>query len=311
MFERLSRPTSANAIGFLILTMIFWSGNNVLGKWAVGSIPPMTFAFLRWSVAGLILLPFAMSSIRRDWPIIRANLPILTVLGLLGSGYYNTLQYVALTETSVANAAILNSWAPVLIAAAGALLFKDRLRPVQIGGLALSLLGVTIIILRGDPALLTTLSFNRGDLVMVFATAVWAAYTTLLRKRPAISTLSYAGITYLFAGFANAPLAAYEFASGQHVVWSWTAVAAIAYAAVLASVIGYALYARSVEIIGATRAGAFIHLIPLFATTLAIVALGERPQPYHAAGFVMILAGVALASRQAADSPPAQRASGP
>ncbi len=302
MFERLSRPTTINAIVLLILTMFFWSGNNVLGKWAVGIIPPMTFAFLRWSVAAVIMLPLAYQSLREDWPTIRANWPILLVLSLIGSGYYNTLQYVALVDTSVANAAILNSWAPVLIAVFGALFFKDRLSAIQLAGMLFSFAGVVVIILHGEPGRIASLSVNRGDLVMMFATGVWACYTTLLRKRPPISTVSFAGLTYIVAGIANAPLAAYEYATEQYVVWSWATVAAVAYAGVLASVIGYTFYARSIEIIGSTRAGAFIHLIPLFATLLAIIFLGEHPQPYHAAGFAMILAGVALASRKPAET---------
>ena len=298
MFAALSRSTTFSAIVGLVVTMALWAGNHVIGRWATGQIPPMTFSFLRWSLAALVMMPLAASSIRQDWPVIRANFWILTLLGLLGSGYYNTLQYIALTGTTATNAAILNSWAPVLIAAAGALIFKDRLRGVQIGGLALSLFGVATVILHGDPARAATLTFNHGDLVMLFATGVWAAYTTLLRKRPAISTISFSGLTYLFAGFANAPLAAYEYANGQYVVWSAATVAAIAYAGLLASVIGYFLYARSVEIIGATRAGAFIHLIPLFASVMAMTFLGEAPQLYHAVGFGLILGGVALASRK-------------
>jgi drug/metabolite transporter (DMT)-like permease len=276
MFDKLTQRTAASAVLCLVITMALWAGNHVVGRWATGNIPPMTFAFVRWSGAALIMLPLALASIREDWPVIRANLPILTLLGALGSGYYNTIQYIALTGTTVTNAAILNSWAPVLIAAAGAVIFKDRLKPVQIGGLALSLFGVATV---------------------MFGTGVWASYTTLLRKRPAISTVSFAGLTYVFASVANAPLAAYEYATGQYVVWSWATLGAIAYAILLASVIGYFLYNRSVEIIGATRSGVFIHLIPLFASIMAMVLLGEDPQPYHVIGFGLILAGVGLASK--------------
>jgi drug/metabolite transporter (DMT)-like permease len=302
MLARLSRPTPANAVLFLVLTMLIWSGNHVIGRWATGNIPPMTFAFLRWAAAGLILLPFALPSIRKEWPTVVENWPIMLVLGLLGSGYYNTIQYVALTETTATNAAILNSWGPVAIAVMGALLFRDRLSWYQMGGLCLSMLGVAVIVLRADVTALKTFALNHGDFIMLFGTTVWAAYTTLLRKRPDISTMTFSGITYIIAGFANLPLAAYEYANGQHVVWSWASVGAILYATVLASVVAYFLYSRSVEIIGATRTGAFIHLIPLFTSMLAIVFLGETPQLYHALGFVMILSGVALASRKPVSS---------
>ena len=301
MFDALTRRTTASAIAGLVLTMALWAGNHVVGRWSTGQIPPMTFAFFRWAGAALIILPLALASLRADWDVIRSNLPVMCVLGVLGSGSYNTLQYIALNGTTVTNAAILNSWAPVLIAAAGAVIFKDRLRPLQIAGLALSLCGVATIILHGDPSHLSTLVFNTGDLVMLFATGVWAAYTTLLRKRPAMSTMAFAGFTYIFAGLFNAPLAAYEYLNGQYVVWSWGTLGAIAYAAIAASVIGYFLYARGVEIIGATRSGALIHLIPMFASLMAVTFLGEHPELYHAVGFGLILSGVALASKKATE----------
>lgn len=297
MLSKLSEPTRANAYLFLTLTMLLWAGNHVIGRWAAGNIPPMTLAFLRWAGAAMLVLPLAWPSLVRDRAVIRANLPMLLLLGLLGSGCYNTLQYIALSETTVANAAILNSWAPVLIAGAAALLFGDPLSSRQIGGLALSLFGVAVIVLHGSFETLATLAFNRGDLVMVAATAIWAAYTTLLRFRPGISTLSFAAVTYTVAGVVNLPLAVYEYADGQRIAQTWQAAGAIAYAAALASFVAYYLYARSVEIIGGTRTGAFIHLIPLFASVMGLVFLGELPELYHAAGFALILSGVWIAAR--------------
>ena len=301
MLKRLARPSSANAYAFLVLTMLLWAGNHVVGKWANGQIPPMTLAFLRWTGAALIMLPLAWGTLRDEWPAIRASLPRIFVLGLLGSGAYNTLQYLALTETSITNAAILNSWGPLLIVAAGAATYGDRLRPLQIMGLCLSLVGVLTIIFHGDPSVSELQSLNRGDLIMVLGVLTWAAYTNMLRSRPAISTLSFAALTYAIAAAVNLPLAFYEHASGQHIVPSATAFAAIVYTAALASCLAYFLYTRSVDIIGATRTGAFIHLIPVFASAMGMIALGEEPHIFHAAAFALILAGVWLASRQQAD----------
>lgn len=281
----------------MVLTMLIWAGNHVLGRWAAGHIPPMTLAFLRWSLAALVMLPLARHDLRRDMETMRRNVPLLLLLGLMGSGLYNTLQYVALTTTTVSNAAILNSWAPILIAVFGALFFQDRLRWMQAGGILMSLAGVLVVILHGDPARLSSLTFNRGDLIMLMATSIWALYTTLLRLRPAISTLSFAAVTYAIAGFANLPLAIYEHTQGLEIRWSPEVVAAILYAGLLASVLAYYLYAAGVETLGPTRAGAFIHLVPLFASALALLLIGEAPELYHFAGFALIVAGVATAVR--------------
>jgi drug/metabolite transporter (DMT)-like permease len=297
MPSRFTSATVANAYLFLTLTMALWAGNHILGRWANGLIPPMTLAFLRWSLAAVLVLPFAIPAIRADWPVVKANVPRIVLLGFMGSGIYNTLQYIALTETTATNAAILNSWGPVVILLTGAAFFADRLRPHHFLGMVLALVGVAVVMLHGDLSRLSTLTFNRGDLVMLFATGVWALYTTLLRTRPAISTLSFVGLTYTIAGFVNLPLAAWEHANGLHVQWSLDVILAIAYAAVLASLVAYLFYARSVEIIGPNRTGAFIHLIPLFTSALAVVLLGEEPALYHAAGFGLILTGVYLVQR--------------
>jgi drug/metabolite transporter (DMT)-like permease len=297
MLSRLTAASPAAAYLFLILTMALWAGNHILGRWAAGVIPPMTLAFLRWSLAAVLMLPFAYSAIRADWPIVRQTWPRILLLGFMGSGIYNTLQYIALTGTTATNASILNSWGPILIVLAGATLYRDKLRPIQLSGMAVSLVGVAIIILHGEFARFATLSFNRGDLVMLFATGVWALYTTLLRTRPPISTLSFVGLTYAFAGVVNLPLAAWEYAHGQTMAITPSTIAAVLYAGVLASLVAYLLYARSVEIIGANRTGVFIHLIPLFTSVMAIVLLGEQPALYHAAGFALILSGVFITQR--------------
>lgn len=297
MPSRSSSATPATAYLLLIVTMALWAGNHILGRWAHGHIPPMTLSFLRWTLAAVLMFPFAYRAIRVEWPVIRQNWTRMLLLGFMGSGIYNTLQYIALTETTATNAAILNSWGPILIVLAGATIFGDRLRATQIIGMMVSLVGVGVVVMQGEFERIFALAFNRGDLVMLFATGVWALYTALLRLRPAISTMSFAGVTYVIAGVVNLPLAGWEFAHGQRMEITGETIAAVFYAGVLASLVAYFFYARSVEIIGANRTGVFIHLIPLFTSVLAFLLLGESPALYHAVGFPLILAGVFLAQR--------------
>jgi drug/metabolite transporter (DMT)-like permease len=297
MHSRFSSASPATAYLFLTVTMALWAGNHILGRWAHGHIPPMTLSFLRWTLAAILMFPFAYGAMRADWPVIKQNWKRMLLLGFMGSGIYNTLQYIALTETTATNAAILNSWGPILIVLAGATIFGDRLRAMQIIGMMVSLVGVGVVVLQGEFERIYVLAFNRGDLVMLFATGVWALYTALLRMRPAISTMSFAGVTYVIAGVVNLPLAGWEFAHGQRMEITGETIAAVFYAGVLASLVAYFFYARSVETIGANRTGVFIHLIPLFTSVLAFVFLGEVPALYHAVGFPLILAGVLLAQR--------------
>lgn len=298
MLRRLSAPTSANAYILLVITCICWAGNFVVGRALAGVVPPVTLAFLRWTGASLLILAVAAPDVIQDWPAIRRHWPMLLLLGVLGSASFNTLQYIALVETTATNAALINASAPVLIALAGFVLNGERLRALQGLGLAISLVGVVIILSRGDPARIGALGLNRGDLIMLFAVAIWAVYTALLRRRPAITGLSLAAVTYVLAAALNAPLAAAELAAGARVSLSVPVALAVLYTAVFPSFLAYLCYNRGVEIVGGARAGAFMNLVPLLATQLAVLFLGEQPRLFHALGFAAIIVGVLLTARQ-------------
>lgn len=257
----------------------------------------MTLAFLRWTGASLLILAFAWGTFAREWPVIRKHWALLVLLGVLGSGTFNTLQYIALVDTTATNAALINSSGPVLIAIAAFLLNRERITALQALGILVSLAGVLVVMTRGEPQNVLGLDLNRGDLVMFAAMITWALYTAMLRRRPPISSLSLAAVTYVVAAVLNAPLSAWEFAHGAHMETSLAAVLAIVYTAVFPSFLAYLCFNRGVEIIGGTRAGVFLHLVPLIGSLLAFAFLGEQPRAYHAIGFAAIVAGVLLAAR--------------
>lgn len=298
MLRRLTAPTPAAAYLLLTLTMLFWAGNFVVGRWAAGNVPPVTLAFLRWSGAAALIVPLAWRALRADWPTLRANAGIVLGLGLLGSGLFNTLQYLALTETTAVNAAILQSAGPALIALAGFLIQRERAEPNALVGIAVSLAGVLMVVAQGSWQTLAQLSLNRGDLVMLAAMVIWALYTVLLARRPAVDPLAFAAATYIIAALINLPLAAGEHWLGARIAHSQGAWLAIAYTAIFPSLLAYLFFNRGVEIVGATKAGVTMNLVPLFAAVLAMALLGEQPGLHHAFGFALILAGVWLASRR-------------
>ena len=298
MHRWLTAPTPAAAYLLLTLTMVFWAGNFVVGRWAAGHVPPMTLACLRWTGAALLVLPLAWPHLARDRARLLASAPILAMLGLTGSGLFNTLQYLALTETTAASAAILQSAGPALIALTGFALYRERAGSAELAGILVSLTGVLVVVGHGSLATLAAFQLNRGDLVMLAAMVIWALYTVLLRRRPAVHALSFAAVTYAIAALINMPLAAFEHAAGARIEASLAAWLAIAYTAIFPSFLAYLCFNRGVEIVGATRAGVTMNLVPLFTAVLAIAALGEQPQPYHAVGFALIIAGVWLSARR-------------
>jgi len=298
LVNAITARTSAAAYVLLTLTMLFWSINFVVGRWAKGHVPPVTLSALRWTGASLLILTVAWPHVRREWPMIRANRGILLLLGLTGTAIYNTLQYLSLVYTTATSAGVINSAGPILIVLACYIFFRDRVT-VRMGlGIAMSLTGVLVVITKGHLESLRAMSFNGGDLIMLSAMVITAIYTAFLRKRPPLHMLSFAAVIYCIAAVFNLPLAALELARGSPIDLTVPSMLAVAYTAIFPSTLAYLCFNRGIEIIGGPRAGTFLHLIPLFTGLLALVFLGEQPQPYHAIGFAFILAGVGLAARR-------------
>src|SRR5690606_19529917 len=276
MLPRLAEKAFDNAYLLLSLMALFWAGNQVLGRAVAGHVPPVALSFLRWSLATLILLPFALPHLRRDWPVVRQKWLFLGFLGVIGGGAFNTLQYIGLNYTSALNSLVLNSMGPIMIAIACVLLFKDRLTVTQMVGTVISLMGALVVVARGQPEVLATLSLNRGDLMILFAMAITAVYTAYLRLRPEIHWITFLFTMFLASGLFNLPLVLIEmFVFGQFVQPTLFTVLAIAYVSIFPSILSYLCFTRGVELIGGVRAGIFMHLIPLFGALMAIGLLGE------------------------------------
>jgi drug/metabolite transporter (DMT)-like permease len=281
----------------LPLTSLFWAINIVLGRYAAPDIPPLTLAFLRWLGATIIILPFAWKALKTDWPVIRAHLPLMTVLSATGIAGYNALAYWGLGYTEALNALLVQSTGPLLIALWGWGLWGDRLSLAQFFGILTSLTGVVVIITRGDFAHLAELKLNPGDILTFFALILYGLYAALIRARPAMGQLSFLATTIIGGALLLFPFALGEFLAGHRVNVTPSSLAVLAYVAVFPSLIAYMFFVRSVELIGPNRASPFFHLMPVFGSVIAILFLGEEPQIFHALGFALVLSGVFVATR--------------
>ena len=287
----------------LFFATLSWAGNWVLGRAIRNDIPPIAFAYWRWTVAFLLVLGFALPHLRRDWPAIRANWAVLTVLSVLGIATFNTMAYIGLRHTDAINGMIYQSSAPLMIALIGFLAFRDRLTTIQALGILISLAGVLTVIARGEPQRLLGLELSLGDAWILGGFACYSAYSVLLRKRPPLHWLSFLTVTFALGIVALTPVYLWDVARGGTFELTVSNAAAIGYVALFASVMAYICFNRGVELIGANRAGPFFHLVPLQGTVLAILLLGEELRLFHVIGFVLIIAGVALATRAVARSP--------
>ncbi|MBX3579708.1 MAG: DMT family transporter [Rhizobiaceae bacterium] len=279
----------------LLLAALFWGGNAVAGKLAVGHISPAVLTTFRWALSVAILVPLGWNQLVHDWPAIRPKLPLMLALGAVGFTLFNVTFYVAVSHTSVINVSIEQAGIPMVIFLLNFLLYRQRAAPLQLVGFALSLAGVAITASHGDFARLLALEVNRGDALMLLAVAAYAGYSVALRGKPNIHWMSTMNVLCLAAFATSVPFLLVEQASG-HAVWpdarGW---AIVAYTVLLPSIACQAFYIRGVELIGANRAGIFVNLVPVFGTVLSILLLGEAFEAYHAVAVVLVFGGIWLA----------------
>lgn len=279
--------------------MLFWGGNSVAGKMAVGNISPMLLTLMRWVIAAAVIAPFAINDLIRDWQKIRQNWRLLTFYGVFGFTLFNVLLYTALTKTSAVNASIVQAAGPAAVYFFNFILFRTQITVWQIAGFICTLAGVMTVAIHGDIARLASLDLNIGDALVLLAVTVYTLYTVYLRYKPKINWKSLIVVLATLAALAAVPFTLYEWANGTMLVPTNTGIAIMLYAGIFPSIVSQIFFIKGVELIGSNRAGIFINLIPIFGTALAIAILGEKLEGFHIVALVLVIAGIWLAERRA------------
>jgi drug/metabolite transporter (DMT)-like permease len=282
----------------LALAGLFWSGNHIAARAGAGHVPPLGLASLRWLIAAGIMWPFVRNYVWRDLPVVLQGWKPILALSVLGGALFSALQYTALQYTTALNGSIFNSFAPAIIVLVGAVLFRERLRLVNLAGIAVSFVGVIVIVSRGDLAVLKTISFNYGDVLLLANMTVWAIYSTCLRVRPRIHPLTFTWLLALIAGVTLIPFWIWEHINGFHMQASGLTLAVLAYVTIFPGILAYICWNRGIEAVGAARGGVFLHLIPFYGAVLATLLLGEKLMGFHIAGCALILSGVWFAAKK-------------
>ena len=299
MQEKLGGRTAA----LLVIPPLLWAGNAVVGRMVHDLVPPLTLNFLRWLLAFALLLPLAHQVLRRDsglWSHWRRY----ALLGLLGIGLYNAFQYMALQTSMPINVTLVGSSMPVWMLAVGALFFGARISQRQLIGALLSMMGVLLVLSRGEWSALLALRLVPGDVFMLLATICWAFYSWLLAKTSEPARLRGDWAAFLMAQLVfglgwSGMLAGGEWATGRtEIDWGWPLVAALAFIAIGPAVVAYRCWGIGVQRAGPTVAGFFSNLTPLFAALLSAAFLGQAPHAYHAAAFALIVGGIVVSSRR-------------
>lgn len=290
------------AAALAALASLCWAGNWVLGRAIRADVPPFGLTFWRWTLAAVILLPFAHARLNSDWVVVRAHLPLIAGMALLSAAMFQSMTYIGLHSTEAVNALLVSATMPVFMVIIAWIVLRERLTARQAAGIGVSFCGVAYIIARGEPGRLLDLHLNVGDAWILAALVVWGLYSVLLKFKPA--GLSPVGLTFFIAvmgaGFIL-PLHLWEVSRGQTVPLTAAGIGSVAYTGVFASVVALLAYNAAVARIGPSRSVMFLHLMPVFGAGLAMIFLDERLEVFHLIGFPVALGGVLFAT----SSPPA------
>lgn len=286
----------------LILTALFWAGNAIAGKLALGHISPMLLTAGRWLFAAAIMIAIGWRHLATDWPLIRRHWVLLTLLGAFGFTVFNVSFYTAFFYTTAINVSVEQAGMPMLIFLLNFLVFRHSATRFQVIGLAMTIIGIVLTATHGELSRILTLDLNVGDAIMLGACVVYAGYSVALRSKPAIHWMSMMIALTVSAFLTAVPFAAWEIASDNAIYPDLRGWLILLYVLIGPSLLSQAMFIRGVELIGANRAGLFINLVPIFGTIMAIVLLGEAFHAYHAIALALVFGGIWLAEKQNAAS---------
>ena len=284
----------------LVLTTLFWSGNFIVGKAAsIYEIPPFSLNFYRWLFAGLILLPFTLTEILKKKNYILENLGFFIILGITSITIFNSTVYYSLYYMQVISGVLMISTIPVWIMFISSILGIEKTNKFQILGVILSLLGVFFIITKSDIEVIKNLAFNRGDLIMATGMFAWALYSALLKKKIyKISQITLLEVVIVTGLVFLIPIYILEMSFGNQIVLGKPFILTLSYVVIFPGLASFFFWIKGISIIGANRAGVFLHLMPVFGSVMAIILFNEKFMFYHLLGAIFIIAGITLSNKK-------------
>jgi len=286
------------AVLVMLIAPLVFSTNLIFGRAVVHEVAPFTLAFVRWAIVALALAPF----IARDWPKVKMVLKrrwlLVLVLGFLGMWICGGVVYYAVAATTATNGTLIYTTTPVIIIVLEAVCFGRRIGLREAIGLLIAFLGVAAIVLRGDLSALAALEFNLGDLLFVASAIAWAVYSLFFRTAPIdqLSNLTLSGVMAAAGALTLLPVAAWEFANDYPMPVTASAWLAIAGIVVISSLLAFNAFQFGVQKLGASLAGIFMYLLPIYGVGMAAIFLDETFHTFHAVGIALVLGGVMLAT---------------
>lgn len=294
-----SLSPKAEGVIFALLATFVWSFNFIVGRGFADSIPPYTLALGRWIVAFCAVFPFALPSLLRDWRHFIRHWRYYLAVSLIGITFFNTAIYVAAHSVPALNLSLIATTSPLFTLLLARMFLGEAITHARLAGIFLALAGIILLLTKGDLGILTSLSFQGGDLLMLAASASLAVYTLLLRKRPeGCGQAAYFAVTFGVGWLFLVPLSVWEIAQGARLAFSLELAGVFLYTGVGASLFSFWCWSRSVAAFGPSNAATVYYTMPLFCGIEAVLFLGEPVSWVHYAGGALILGGMILATRQ-------------
>ena len=289
----LSRAYSSSPF-LLFLATLGWGSNTIASRLAVGEVSPMLLIFFRWGIVVVILLSLYWRQMIDEWPVIRPRLKWLLIMGGCGLSLFNAFFYIAAHSTTAVNLGIIQSTMPGMILLGSFMYFGDRINRLQFSGLLLTLLGVIVIVTQGSLEKLMQLTFNHGDLLMIFACSFYAMYTVGLKSRPKISGMVMLAYFSVAAFLMTIPLMIFESLIYGTLMPGVKGFAIVFYIAIVPSFLSQIFFMRGVDLIGPGSAGLYANLVPIFSAIMAVLLLSEEFAFFHLAAMLLVFGGIGL-----------------
>ena len=296
----MSKSSNFLAYFFLLLTVTFWAGNFIVGKFAsFYEVPPFSLNFYRWFFAWLILSPFTIPEILKNKNYIKENYKLFLVLGVTSITIFNSIVYYSLNFTQVISGVLMISTIPVMIMFISSILKIERTNIFQILGVLFSFTGVILIITKANLEILKNLDFNKGDITMVIAMFSWALYSTLLKKQTyKLSQLSLLQVIISFGLLFLIPIYFIEYQLGFRIQLEKPFFMILSYVVLFPGLASFILWIKGISLIGANRSGVFLHLMPILSAIMAMIIFSEKFMLYHILGAIFIITGIILSNKK-------------
>ncbi len=293
----MQKKNITKGVGFAVLATLIWSGNFIIARGIYKEITPVGLSFSRWSLATIVIFPFAIKKVREEWNAIKSSWLYLASVSIFGISLFNTFVYIAGHYTSAINLALIGTTSsPIMSIILARIFLKEKIGTPKIAGLLLCITGILFLLSKGNIKNLITFRFSSGDAWVLVAAFCFAVYNTLARKRPArISTVSFLFVSFFLGSFFLLP-----FFIGQSSVtafsWDYKVITSVLYLGIGASVISFFLWNISISILGTGRTALFGNLIPIFSSLEAMIILNEKFSWIHLISMVLVFGGLLLAN---------------